>query len=76
MSPAASFRIDSINLDYSELLARDDTTLIKRESIFLLHFCFGSQELVDFVRRCDDAISFILNRLFFLLREALVVRDI
>lgn len=73
---AASLDIDAFNVDYTERISWDNTALIKAESMYffgvgLVHESFFYVDAV-----VDQAVSRVLNLLFLLGRNALVVGDV
>ena len=70
---AAGLGIHTLDVDHSEGVARDDTSLVEVESEFLLCFCLVHEILVNGVAVIDDSVSLIFNGSLFLLGYALEV---
>ena len=76
VSTAASLCIDAINVDNSEGVAWNNTSLIEVETILLLSLCLIHEVLVNSVAVVDDSVGLILDGSLLILSDALVVRDV
>lgn len=76
MSPAASFNINPFNVDNSDCITRDDTSLIQCKSELLLGLLFVLEVFSDFVAFQNYSIGFILNLHFYLLWDWWIVSNI
>ena len=76
VSTAASLCIDTINVDNSEGVAWNNTSLIEVETILLLSLCLIHEVLVNSVAVVDDSVGLILDGSLLILSDALVVRDV
>lgn len=76
MGAAACLSIDTLNIDDSELVAWDNTSLIERESILTLRLSLVHEAFSDVVSSIDETIRSILNLLLLIPRQTLEVCDI
>jgi len=76
MGAAAGFGVDAVNVDYTEGVTWDDTTLIEMETELLLSFGLVHEVFVDSVTVVDNAVSLILNLSLLLLGNTLEVSDV
>lgn len=67
MRSATGFYVDVANVDYSQLVARHNTSLVEAEAVLLLGFRLAHKAFVN--GRCaeNDLVNFILNLLLLLL---------
>jgi len=76
MGSTAGFSIDTLNIDNSERVAWDNTSLIKMETVVLLSLGFIHETFVDFAAAIDNSVCCIFDFLFLLFAQTLVVGDI
>ena len=76
VSTAAGLSVDAIDVDDSEGVAWNDTSLVEVETVLLLSFCLIHEVLVDSVAVVDDSVSLILNSSLLILSDALIVSDV
>ena len=76
MSTTASLSVDTFNIDDTEGVAWDDTSLVKRETIFALSFGLIHKTFRDVVTIIDQSVGSILDLLLLLASETLIVCDI
>lgn len=73
---AACLHIDSFDIDHTNLVSRDDTSLVEIESMLGLSLLLALEVLPDGVALEDDAIGLILDLHLHLLADGGVVGDI
>ena len=76
MRSAASLNVDALDIDHAKGISRNDTTLIKTESIFSLGLRLVHEAFADIVAVVNQAVGHVLDFLLFLGRQAFVVRDV
>jgi len=76
MSTTASFGINTLNVNNSEGVSWNYTTLIKMETMLLLGFSLVHEGFVDGGAIVNDSVSIILDGLLFLLGQTLIMSDI
>lgn len=76
MSSAASFSVDSVDVDDAEFVARNDTALVKREPVLLFSLSLVHHALLDLSAARYDSVGFVLNGLLLFLGQRSVVSDI
>lgn len=76
VSTAASFDVSIFDVDDSELVTGDDTTLVESETEFELSLGLVHEVLVDGLGSEDDSVGFIFNLDFFLLGDTGKMGDV
>jgi len=76
VSTAASFDVSIFDVDDSELVTGDDTTLVESETEFELSLGLVHEVLVDGLGSQDDSIGFVFNLDFFLLGDTGKMGDV
>jgi len=76
VSTAASFDVSIFDMDDSELVAGDDTTLVESETKFELSLGLVHEVLVDRLGSEDDSVGFVFNFDFFGLSDTGVMGDV
>ena len=76
MSSTASLSIKSFNVDHSERISRDNTSLVEREAVLALSFSLVHEGLVDVARSVDSSVCIVLDGLFLFLCQRFVVSDV
>jgi hypothetical protein len=72
----ASFCIDIFDVDHSQTVTWDYSSLVKTETVLLLGLCFVHESFLDFMALVDYAVGFILYVQFLLLCQTLIMSDI
>ena len=76
VSTAACLGINTIDVDNSERVAWNNTTLVEMEAELLLSFCLVHEVLVNGVAVINNSISLIFDSSLFLLSDALEMSDV
>ena len=76
MSTAACLSVDAFDIDDTEGVAWNDTSLVKRETVFALSFGLIHKTFRDVMTIIDQSVGSILDLLFLLASETLIVCDI
>ena len=76
MSTAACLSVDTFDIDDTERVSWDDTSLVKRKTVFTLSFGLIHKTFRDIVTIIDQSVGSILNFLLLLASETLIVCDI
>ena len=76
MGSTAGFGVNTFDIDDAEGVARDDTTLVQRETVFALSLGLIHKAFRDVMTIIDQPVSSILNVLLLLASQTLIVRDI
>ena len=76
MSTAACLSVDTFDIDDAEGVAWDNTSLIKRETVFALSFGLVHKTFADIVTIIDQSVGSILDLLLLLSSQTLIVCDI
>lgn len=72
----ARFSINTSDVHNAELVARNDTALVKTEAVVTLSISLVHHALVDVDALADEAISLVLNGALLLPRQRLIVRNV
>ena len=76
MSSAACLSVNTFDIDDTEGVAWDDTSLVKRETVFALSFGLIHKTFRDVVTIIDQSVGSILDLLLLLASETLIVCDV
>jgi hypothetical protein len=76
VSTAACFSINTFNVNNSERVAWDDTSLVKMETVLFFCISFVHKVLVNVNTIVNDSVGFIFDGLFFFLTKRLIVSDV
>ena len=76
MSTAARLSVNTFNVDDTEGVAWNDTSLIKRETVFALSFGLVHKAFRDVVTIIDQSVGSILDFLLLLTSQTLIVCNI
>lgn len=76
VSTTTSFCVNTFDVNNSQSVSWNNTTLIKMESKLFFSFSLVHEILVDVVTVVNDSVGFIFNCLLFILAKTLVVSDI
>lgn len=64
---ATRLSVNSCDVDHTQRVAGDHTTLVKREAILLLGFCLVHEALADRVALIDKSVRVVFDRVFLFL---------
>ena len=76
MGTTACLSVDTLDVDDSERVAWDDTTLVKRESELSLGLSLVHETLGDVVRGVNDSVGVVFNGFLLSLGQTLEVGDV
>ena len=76
MSTAACLSVDTFDIDDTERVAWDDTSLVKRETVFALSFGLIHKTFRDVVTIIYQSVCSVFDFLFLLASETLIVCNI
>lgn len=76
MSTAAGFDVSVFDVDDSELVTGDDTTLVESETEFKLSLGLVHEVLLDGLGSEDNSVGFVFNFDFFLLGDTGIMGDV
>ena len=76
MSTAACLSVDTFDIDDTKGVAWDNTSLIKRETVFALSFGLVHKAFRDVVTIIDQSVGSILDLLLLLSSQTLVVCNV
>ena len=76
MGATASFRVNASDVDNAERVARDNTTLVQRETVLSFSFGLVHEAFSDVVTLIDQPVGMVLDLKFFGLSQTLVVSDV
>lgn len=76
VSTAAGFGVDTLDVDDSQGVAGDDTTLVEMETVLLLSVSLVHEVFVDGVAVVDDSVGLIFNGALIFLRDTLEMSDV
>ena len=76
MSTTASLGVDTLDIDNSELVSWNHTTLVEIESVLLLSLSLVHEALADVDALADKPVCAVLDLLFLRTSQGLVVSDV